>query len=39
VFVVSEETSSISVARKGSLEQGITPDRVRVLLAAPAIGG
>jgi diadenylate cyclase len=36
VFVVSEETSAISVARRGSLEQGVTPDRVRELLATPA---
>jgi diadenylate cyclase len=36
VFVVSEETSAISVAQRGSLEQGIIPERVRELLAAPA---
>ena len=36
VFVVSEETSAISVAQRGSLEQGISPERVRELLAAPA---
>lgn len=36
VFVVSEETSTISVARFGSLEQGLTPERVRELLATPA---
>jgi diadenylate cyclase len=36
VFVVSEETSGISVASKGSLEQGLTPERVRELLARPA---
>jgi diadenylate cyclase len=35
VFVVSEETSGISVASKGSLEQGVRPERVRQLLAAP----
>ena len=34
VLVVSEETSGISVARKGALEQGLTPERVRELLAA-----
>ena len=33
VFVVSEETSAISVAHRGSLEQGLTPERVRELLA------
>jgi diadenylate cyclase len=36
VFVVSEETSTISVARLGSLEQGLTPERVRELLATRA---
>lgn len=38
VFVVSEETSTISVARKGGLEHGITADRVREVLAASATG-
>jgi diadenylate cyclase len=37
VLVVSEETSAISVARKGALEQGLTPERVRELLAAAAL--
>jgi diadenylate cyclase len=36
VFVVSEETSAVSVAQRGSLEQGLTPERVRELLATPA---
>jgi diadenylate cyclase len=35
VLVVSEETSGISLARKGALEQGLTPERVRELLATP----
>jgi diadenylate cyclase len=32
VLVVSEETSTISVARQGRLEREISPDRVRALL-------
>ncbi len=39
VLVVSEETSSISVARAGALERGVTPDQVRDLLARPALRG
>jgi diadenylate cyclase len=39
VLVVSEETSAISVARKGALERGVTPERVRELLASSARGG
>ncbi len=33
VIVVSEETSQISVARRGQLERGISPARLRELLA------
>ncbi len=35
VLVVSEETSTISLARKGRLERGLSPERIRELLAAP----
>jgi diadenylate cyclase len=34
VVVVSEETARISVARGGRIELGITPDRLRAILAA-----
>jgi diadenylate cyclase len=33
VLVVSEETSAVSIARQGRLERGVTPARVREVLA------
>jgi diadenylate cyclase len=33
VIVVSEETSTVSVARRGQLERGLTPERLQALLA------
>lgn len=33
VLVISEETASISLARRGQLERGLTPDHVRQLVA------
>jgi len=42
VFVVSEETATVSAASRGRLERNLTPERVRVLLggagAAPLAG-
>jgi diadenylate cyclase len=42
VFVVSEETATVSAASRGRLERKLTPERVRVLLggsaAAPVAG-
>jgi diadenylate cyclase len=44
VIVVSEETSKVSVAERGMLRRGVTPDQVREALAGPgekglALGG
>lgn len=39
VIVVSEETSKISVAERGMLKRGITPDQVRETLAGAAAKG
>jgi diadenylate cyclase len=36
VFVVSEETATVSAASRGRLERKLTPERVRELLGAPA---
>jgi diadenylate cyclase len=36
VLVVSEETAAISLARRGRLERGLTPDQVRSLVAGAA---
>ena len=36
VFVVSEETATVSVASRGRLERKLTPERVRVLLGGSA---
>jgi diadenylate cyclase len=38
VLVVSEETSTISVARQGRLERDVSPERVRALLAPHRLG-
>ncbi|HEX5388065.1 MAG TPA: diadenylate cyclase CdaA [Gemmatimonadales bacterium] len=39
VLVVSEETSTISLARGGKLERGLSADRVRELLAPARLAG
>ncbi|HET9986680.1 MAG TPA: diadenylate cyclase CdaA [Longimicrobiales bacterium] len=36
VIVVSEETTKISIAQRGRLEEGVTPERLRLALAGPA---
>ena len=36
VFVVSEETATVSLARRGRLERDISPEQVRKRLAGPA---
>jgi diadenylate cyclase len=39
VLVVSEETSTVSLARQGRLERDVSPERVRELLASPRARG
>jgi len=36
VLVVSEETSTVSAARRGRLERNLSPEQVRTLLGGPA---
>jgi diadenylate cyclase len=36
VFVVSEETANVSLATRGTLQRGLTPDQVSALLAGRA---
>ncbi len=38
VIVVSEETSQISLARRGVLRRGLTPEQLRARLSAEAVG-
>jgi diadenylate cyclase len=39
VIVVSEETGIVSVAHRGRLQRGVTPDRLQHILAAGALPG
>ena len=39
VLVVSEETSTVSAARRGRLERNLSPEQVRKLLGGPAAAG
>jgi hypothetical protein len=36
VFVISEETANVSLATRGTLQRGLTPDQVSALLAGRA---
>ena len=39
MIVVSEETGIVSVAHRGRLQRGVTPDRLQHILAAGALPG